>query len=141
MAEIHQAFSGFPEGVGAHYDFYKRVMLAEDLPLSRACREYLAMRTSQSNRCTYCIGHHAEAFQNQPQNIPHEHLELLNDFSEVLSRDPQKASLFKDRFLEHSFTAAQWQHAVMIVAYFNFANRLAFAMGLELEESFHVTCR
>ena len=141
VAGIHLAFKDFSEGVSAHYEFYKRIMLADGLPLNRVYREYLAMITSQANRCAYCISHHSEAFQNQSENIPQGQIDLLNEFSEILSRDAQRAYEFKDKFLSQSFTAAQWQHAVMIVSYFNFANRLAFAMDLELEPSFHVTCR
>jgi len=38
-------------------------------------------------------------------------------------------------------TDAEFEHAVMVVSYFNLANRCAHAMGLELEANFEKTCR
>jgi len=35
LAQIHTSFSEFPEGILAHYHFYKSIMLKEELPLSR----------------------------------------------------------------------------------------------------------
>jgi len=51
-----------------------------------------------------------------------------------------RTNSLKRSFIEAGFSEAEWQHAVMVVAYFNFANRCAHAMGLELEENFHFTC-
>ncbi len=41
LATIHTSFSEFPEGILAHYQFYKSIMLQEGLPLDRADREHL----------------------------------------------------------------------------------------------------
>lgn len=39
------------------------------------------------------------------------------------------------------FNKAQWLHSVMVISYFNMANRIAFATGIELEDDFQQTCR
>lgn len=142
LATIHTAFSDFPVGVAAHYEFYKTLILAEDLPLSRNEREFLAFKTSESNECPYCIGHHRAAFDNASSNEMSEaRTRLLDRLASTLTREPWKAHLFAESFLDAGFTRAEWQHAVMIVSYFNFANRCAHAMNLRLEENFESTCK
>lgn len=142
VAKIHSSFEAFPEGVSAHFYFYEQIILANNLPLSRAEREFLAVKTSEANECPYCIGHHRAAYENftsSPINPVREN--ALRTLAETLSKTMWKANPQKKNFLDAGFTEAEWQHAVMVVAYFNFANRCAHAMGLELEENFQTTCR
>ena len=142
VAEIHAAFSDFPIGVAAHYDFYKKLILDEDLPLPRIEREFLAFKTSESNDCPYCIGHHRAAFDNSSsREMDQSRSVLLELLASNLTKEPWKAHLIAPKFLEAGFTRAEWQHAVMIVSYFNFANRCAHAMNLHLEENFESTCK
>lgn len=140
VASIYKAFSDFPEGVQAHFQFYKKILLDPDLPLSRLQREYLAFSTSQENQCPYCIGHHREAFQRQGGDLPQQEKDLFKEFSKTLTHAPWKASLFKKRFLDLGLGLDQWKHAVFVVSYFNMANRLALSMNLDLEEKFEQTC-
>ena len=84
VASIYKAFSDFPEGVQAHFQFYKKILLDPDLPLSRLQREYLAFSTSQENQCPYCIGHHREAFQRQSGDLPQQEKDLFKEFSKIL---------------------------------------------------------
>ena len=51
LAAIHTSFSAFPEGIMAHYQFYKSIMLNDGLPLERADREHLAVEVSKANAC------------------------------------------------------------------------------------------
>lgn len=142
VAEIHSAFKSFPEGVTAHYQFYKQIILSPNLPLVRGDREYLAWKTSEANACPYCIGHHKEAFRasgdlsNKPEQI-----KALDRLARELTMSPWKAGQGKSAFLKAGYSEAQWCHAVMVVSYFNFANRCAHAMDLELEEGFEATCK
>lgn len=141
VANIHSAFSDFPQGVEAHYQFYKRIMLDKDLPLSRSDREQLAWLTSQSNQCPYCIHHHREAHKNtNAKSVDASKHQALDKLAQTLTKEPWRASQVKAEFRAAGYSEAQWQHAVMVVSYFNLANRCAFAMDLDLEEGFEKTC-
>jgi uncharacterized peroxidase-related enzyme len=141
VAGIHTAFSSFPEGIAAHYEFYKKIILAADLPLARAEREYLAWMTSEANSCPYCIGHHKAAFRAaEGSSFSSDKTEILGALARELTVNPWKASQLRTIFLAAGYSDAQWGHAVMVVGYFNFANRCAHAMDLELETNFEATC-
>lgn len=141
LASIHTAFKDFPEGVLAHYLFYKSIILKEDLPLKRAEREYLAYKTSEYNQCPYCIGHHKTAFDNfKKEKLDEKRLVLLEELAQKLTKEPWKANGMKKKFLTEGFLEAEWQHAIMVVSYFNFANRCAHGMDLEIEVDFEKTC-
>jgi len=147
IARIHSAFSQFPVGMKAHFEFYDKIMLGENLPLSREDREFLAVETSRANECPYCVGHHEEAFRKILKEKKFEkssketaRQNLLKQFAMSLTKEPWKASNFHDQFLKEGLTEAQWQHAIMVVSYFNFANRLAHSQNLDLEQDFEVTC-
>lgn len=140
VAKIHTAFSDFPKGISAHYYFYNALILSDDLPLARGEREFIAYRTSEENNCPYCTGHHKAAFKTTQIELDAKIQDILGDFSRIISKEPWKSSLFKDIFLSNGFTEAQFQHAVMVASYFNFVNRCAFAMGLDLEDGFEKMC-
>ncbi len=141
VSEIYRAFSDFPEGVRAHFEFYRTLMLREHLPLDRAEREWLAVETSRRNQCPYCIAHHEEALKNTADGVVEKKKrKALSELAEILTQEPWKANWQMPKFLGAGFSPAQWQHAVMVVSYFNFANRCVHAMGLEIESSYEVTC-
>ena len=141
VAEIYSEFSQYPQGVKAHYEFYKAIVL-DDGPLSRNEREWLAMETSIANECPYCYRHHNEAFVKigGTKKVAGRRMELLSVLAATLSKSYWKAKVLRDQFTEEGFSEAEWQHAVMVVSYFNFANRCAHALDLKLEEDFEVTC-
>jgi len=142
VAEIHKAFFDFPEGVRAHYQFYKEIMLSDNLPLKRAEREFLAVKTSEANACPYCISHHEATLQNfSTDGFVGKRKDALESLAAKLTKEPWKAQPLLSMFAEAGFSPAEWQHAVMIVSYFNFANRCAHAMSLEIENDFEKTCR
>lgn len=142
LADIHSAFKSFPVGVAAHYDFYKRLVLAPNLPLPRRDREYLAWKTSEANSCPYCVGHHKSAFQaSEETSLDSVRRAALDHLANELTKCSWKASQVKSAFFKAGYSEAQWSHAVMVVSYFNFANRCAHAMNLELEEGFEATCK
>lgn len=145
VAEIHTAFKDFPQGLWAHYQFYKQIMLNEPLPLSRTEREYLAMEVSQANTCPYCIAHHTEAYKEAHQNSGAEIADIkkaaLLEAAKTITLNPYAAANIEERFKRAGFSSAQWQHAVMVISYFNFANRCAHSMGLQIEANFADTCK
>lgn len=145
VADIHMAFKDFPQGLWAHYQFYKQIMLDEPLPLSRIEREYLAMEVSQANTCPYCIAHHTEAYneasKKSGREIAAEKKAALLEAAKTLTLKSYASASVAEKFLSAGFSAAQWQHAVMVASYFNFANRCAHAMGLQVEADFEETCK
>lgn len=141
LANIHRSYEDFPIGMEAHYDFYSKTMIAEEgLPLNREQREWLAVETSKANECPYCINHHQAALDNFQTDLPIEQKEVFTKLARTLTLEPWKANLIQKEFLGLGLSKSQWQHAVMVVAYFNMANRIAFGMDLQLEDNFKSSC-
>ncbi|MBT3584118.1 MAG: hypothetical protein HN509_04370 [Halobacteriovoraceae bacterium] len=140
LANIHKSYLSFPVGMEAHFEFYKKIMLNVDLPLTRDEREWLAVETSRANKCPYCIGHHEKALENYSGELSEERKELLSTVAQTLTSEPWKAAVLKEKFLKQ-FEASAWAHALMVVGYFNMANRIAFGMDLELEDDFYKSCQ
>lgn len=141
VARIYSDFSLFPESVEAHYGLNKALMLSDSSPLPRHEREFLAYTTSDLNNCTYCARHHQKAYENVKDEINPDREQLLFKLAYDLTIKPNKSvDYLKELFQAQGFTDDQWQHAVNIVAYFNFTNRLAVGMNMELEEGFEKSC-
>lgn len=140
VARIYSDFAEFPQSVEAHFPLNKALMLSENAPLERAERELLAYVTSEQNVNEYCGTHHKKAFENYEKEIDLRRSSLLKELAIELTARPATVSKLKEKFLAEGFTQAEWQHAVNIVAYFNFTNRLAFAMDMRLEEGFEKSC-
>lgn len=139
FANVYSHYSSFPESIKAHFEFNKTIVLNEG-PLSREEREFLAYQTSLSNDCPYCIHHHKTAYENF-QSKDSKRKELLAELARELTVHPKNAHQLKPKFSEQGFSEAEWAHAINVVAYFNFSNRLAFAENIELEENFEQTCK
>lgn len=140
VSRIYSDFSDFPESVEAHFNLNKALILSETAPLPRAERELLAYVTSDANGNIYCSSHHQKAFENYESDVDPQRVTMLKNLAESLTKAPQEAHNLRATFLSNGFTQAEWQHAVNIIAYFNFTNRLAFAMNLQLEEGFEKSC-
>lgn len=142
LAQIHSVFLEFPQAAKAHHDFYKSMLLDEDLPLTRLQREALAYFTSESNVCTYCVGHHKAAYAQQMKDgcLKDETVRLFAQLAECLSKGSTAVHALEAEFTNAGFTRAQWLHSIVVVSYFNMANRIAFATQIELEEDFEKTC-
>jgi len=141
VASIHQEFSSFPEGIEAHFDFYEKIILAEGLPLSRSEREYLAVLSSEENSCQYCIEHHKEALIKYDLNLEERRISFYKHLVAILSKEPWKSTTLKSRALEVGLNEAEYSHAVMVIGYFNMANRLVFGLDIQLEDDFKETCQ
>lgn len=143
VSNLFSEFEGYPEGVKAHFEFYRQLMLQPG-PLSREEREFLIMETSLANECPYSFRHASQALEflreNSGKEMPSRRRELLALLAIRVAREPRKASALRFDFLDAGFSHAEWQQAVMIASYGNFANRLAEAMDLTLEEGFEATC-
>lgn len=144
VAEIYSAFASIPTTIKAHFELNKALMLDEGLPLPRVEREWLAMETSRANRCDYAFQHHKVAYEAHLKTEPEpplDRLSLLSILATSITNIPTMSGNFREKVLAAGFTESQWLHALKIVAYFNFTNRLALGLNLQLEPDFSSTCR
>lgn len=137
-----------PGMLNVHLDLYNEVHFA-DGPLSRRERELVATVVSRENRCAYCVAHHADAFgrhAGEPglqalvaTDYTKAHLSprerALADHAALLTRSP---GAVKEADVEKLRAVGLDDRAVLdltlLVAYFNFANRLANGLGLTAED-------
>ncbi len=149
IAEIHKIQSLNPKALVAHMELYMATMFAKS-PLKRAQREMIAVVVSASNKCDYCIEHHAVALDHfwKDRNrvnqlaIDFETLDLeegdlaLCRYSKHLTETPAdgdgKARV--QMLKELGFSDRAILDATQVVAYFNFVNRMVLGLGVEFTE-------
>lgn len=148
LADVHMIQSLNPKSIVNHMDLYMTIMFGKS-PLKRVQREMMAVVVSSANNCDYCILHHAEAVNHYWKN--EEKLNLLKtnfekiDFSEIdlelcrfaklLTIQPNhenESSIKKLKELGLSDRAIL--DGTMVVAYFNFVNRIVLGLGLDVNE-------
>jgi uncharacterized peroxidase-related enzyme len=130
----------------AHLDLYMQLMFGRS-KLSRAEREAIGVAVSAANRCEYCINHHVVALRQYEKDdglieqvIKGDRYEDLPDrlgsilaYAQKLTRTPNE---MREEDLEGMRSAGleddEVLDAALITAYFNFVNRLAVGLGVEL---------
>ncbi len=141
-----------------HYDLYRDLMLLPG-PIPRVQREMVAVVVSATNGCRYCLLHHGANLRRQLKQSGRS-FDENRDFVATLSNDWTHADLspsertmlhFAVRLTgrpagvrEEDITALRAEgfddeaiHDLRAVAaYFNFVNRMAIGLGVELEERF-----
>lgn len=148
LAEIHKIQSLRPESIVKHIDLYMEIMFSKS-ELSRAEREMIAVVTSVANNCQYCQIHHSEALNNywkDDYRIVHlrsnykkaqlsERELLLCQFAESLTLKPDgfKEPEQINKLKEIGLSDAAILDATLVVAYFNFVNRIVLGLGVALE--------
>ena len=142
VARIYSDFNAYPESVAAHFELNKALILSDSAPLPRFEREFLAYETSTYNGNDYCATHHKKAYENliKVSNRSQGRMDHLSKLAYILTNRPMDAAGFKSQFISAGFIEAEWQHAVNVIAYFNYTNRLAFAMAMELEPEYKKSC-
>lgn len=132
-----------PEVIDAHNTLFVELMMRPDAgPLTRRQRELVAVAVSEGNQCPYCIFHHnnfldAESEGEGTSTQPTAAEAVLLDFARKVTGTPYAITQ-----ADHdALSAAGWSdeeraHAMIIAAYFNFANRVVSASGLPVEEAF-----
>lgn len=149
LAEVHKIQSLRPESIVKHMDLYMEIMFSKS-ELSRAEREMMAVVTSVYNHCFYCQIHHANALNNYWKND--EKIEKLrknfknanlNEKEIALCSYAKKLTLNPSEFqnpknIENLKNIGLSDEAILdatlVVAYFNFVNRMVLALGVELEK-------
>ncbi|MBW6479650.1 MAG: peroxidase-related enzyme [Bacteroidales bacterium] len=146
LAEVHKIQSLHPESIVNHMDLYLEIMFSRS-ELSRAEREMMAVIVSVANGCDYCRLHHSEALNHYwksddkitmlIKDFNHAGLSqreiLLCGFARKLTEKPEiyndPNSLIDLKNLPLSDSAIL--DATLVVAYFNFVNRIVLALGVE----------
>ena len=131
-----------------HFDLYKILML-DPGPLSREEREMIAVIVSAANRCSYGAIHHSEALERVDKD-PSALSKLFKEFSAKKESPREKALLAYAAKLtlspqnvtredindmrEAGLSDEEILRANLVASYFNFSNRIALGLGVELEE-------
>jgi uncharacterized peroxidase-related enzyme len=150
LAEVHKIQSLNPESIVNHMDLYMTIMFGKS-PIKRVQREMMAVVVSKTNSCTYCQQHHlqavkhywkdpikAEAFLKDFRSVELTEKELvLCKYAETLSRDPGLAETVD---ITKPLKQAEWSDraildATLVVAYFNFVNRIVMGLNVKMEEN------
>lgn len=136
-----------PKGLRAHLDLYMAHIYRAG-GLSRADRELVAVVVSAANGCDYCAVHHGEALNKYAEaalvkevSIDYTKAELtaeqraLCDYALGLTTTPGSGRKEAVAALRAAgFSDEDILHATEITAYFNYVNRLAHGLGVELED-------
>jgi len=148
VANIFQAQGLEPEVLEDHVSMYVHLMI-DPGPLSREEREMVAVVVSAANRCAYGAVHHSEALEAIEKD-PEALRKLMKEFSSKHESPRSKALLayaakltldpkdltqddIKD-LRDAGLTDAEILRANLIASYFNFSNRIALGLGVELEQ-------
>ncbi len=148
LAEVHKIQSLHPKSIVAHMDLYMCIMFGRS-DLMRYQREMIAVIVSQTNDCAYCIAHHSEALMHFWQDRSKIDV-LLDDFEQADIDDTDIALCHLARQLTESPNHADKERnirilqelgmtdrgildATLVIAYFNFVNRIVLGLGVELE--------
>ena len=147
VANILKSHSLNPAALKAHLDLYMALMFG-DSPLKREEREMIAVCVSSANNCNYCRTHHGDAlntywkdeekierFKSNWRDVvtnPRHHAML--EYAEKLTRNPDKVTREDVELLKKYFTDREILDIALITAYFNFVNRIALGLGVEVTE-------
>jgi uncharacterized peroxidase-related enzyme len=147
VANILKVHSLRPNALRAHLALYMDLMFAPG-GLTRRQRELIAVTVSRENGCGYCVAHHREALaryvtdtallnaisqQPEPQDLDSAERALCA-YAVKLTRTPHAMSEGDVTALrEAGFTDADTLLVNLIVAYFNFVNRIALGLGVTFD--------
>ncbi len=147
LANIFVAQGLEPEVLEHHLDLYEILMLGQG-PLSREEREMIAVIVSAANKSAYGAIHHSEALESVDKD-PSALDRLLKELASKRESPREKALLAYAAKLTISpkdicdddiadlkdagLTDEEILRANLIASYFNFSNRIALGLGVELE--------
>lgn len=148
LADIHIVQSLHPESIMVHMDLYMTIMFGSS-PLSREQRELMAVVVSVANKCVYCQKHHSTALNLYWKNndrisklLQHYEQAKLSSkdtrlcaFAWEITLDPGKTG--RERLIadlrQAGFDDRAILDATLVVAYFNFVNRIVLALDVQPE--------
>ena len=149
IAEVHKIQSLRPKSIVKHMELYMEIMFSRS-ELSRAQREMMAVVVSAENKCAYCVNHHGNALNKYWKNDEKVN-QLSDDFSSLklssvdqqlcklavaLTADPSsdKCQNINRRLKKYGLSDAAFLDATLVIAYFNFVNRIVLNHQIELEQ-------
>lgn len=149
IANVHTIQSLNPKSIINHMDLYMTIMYGKS-PLKRVLREMLGVVVSKANNCEYCQKHHLEAvnhYWKDEEKCP-QFLEdftkvgltstelLLCDYAYELTKNPDKVNdkNYITPLKNTGLSDRAILDATMIIAYFNFVNRIVMSLGVYVEE-------
>jgi uncharacterized peroxidase-related enzyme len=148
IAEVHKIQSLNPESIINHMDLYMTIMFGRS-PLKRVLREMIAVVVSKANNCDYCQTHHGAAVDHywkdaaRIEQLKTDYRELkLNDVERLLcdlawqlTKNPSDDT--KEPFIEPLKKLGLSDRAILdatlVIAYFNFVNRIVMGLGVHVE--------
>lgn len=147
VSNILKAHSLNPVAMANHLDLYMTVMFGKS-GLSRAEREAVAVVVSATNDCTYCVRHHTEALRRYIED--QEVLDLLRAGDGLETLEPRLSNIVRHAEKLTSAPSAMTESDLgelravglsdkdildltLVVAYFNFVNRIASGLGVEFD--------
>ncbi|MEF8874725.1 MAG: peroxidase-related enzyme [Candidatus Thermoplasmatota archaeon] len=148
LSKIMKVHSLNPGAMEAHMDLYLSVMF-EDSTLTREEGEMIAVVVSQANGCKYCVEHHSEALdhywrdEEKVSALADDHIKLdlsekhhtMLDFAEKLTEAPDSIAEEDVESLKNDdFSDQDILNIVLVTGYFNFVNRIALGLGLDVHE-------
>lgn len=148
IGNVWKVQSLHPESIGAHLALYQEVHFGEG-PLSRRERELVATVVSRANDCAYCLTHFADAFGRHAKE-PGLQMLIATDYTKAdlskreraiadhavkLTRTPGEATPDDVEVLRRAgLDDRAIVDLTLLVAYFNFVNRVASGLGVSLED-------
>jgi uncharacterized peroxidase-related enzyme len=148
LAAVHKIQSLHPETIVAHMDLYMKILFGKS-PLRRYQREMIAVIVSVYNDCPYCIRHHGEALQffwkdeEKVNRLIKDYVSvdlsgmdlLLCRLAHLLTQDPNfpKKEELLDQLRQEGLSDRGILDATLVIAYFNFVNRIVLGLGVEIE--------
>lgn len=144
VSNILQVQSLNPDSIDGHLDLYMTIMFGKS-GLSRAEREAIAVVVSATNECAYCVNHHTEALRRYIKEddilqtlASADGLEILEPrlgniviHAEKLTSAPAAMTESDlDPLRAEGLTDRDILDITLVVAYFNFVNRIAMGLGV-----------
>ena len=144
VSNILQVQSLNPDSLERHLDLYMTIMFGKS-GLSRAEREAIAVVVSATNDCEYCVNHHTDALRRYIKDedilqalASADGLEILEPrlgniviHAEKLTSAPAAMTESDlDPLRAEGLTDSDILDITLVVAYFNFVNRIALGLGV-----------
>jgi len=148
VSNILKVHSLNPAALGNHLDLYMTLMFGKS-GLSRCEREAVAVVVSANNDCGYCVNHHLESlrhFIDEEDTLnmlaTADGLETLEPRLSNIVRYAEKLTMAPGAMTESDLGELRAEglsdkdilDLTLIVAYFNFVNRIAMGLGVAFSD-------
>lgn len=147
LSNIMRIHSARPDAMLRHMDLYVEIMFGRG-GIRRADRELIATVVSAANSCDYCVRHHSEALNHYWKDeakiatvvAERENAAFLDDRQKALLTYAVRLTTTPEAVAEtdvlllrsHGLEDTDILLLNLIVSYFNFVNRIAVGLGVDL---------